>query len=118
MNNNTYLPRIIDSIIADRLSWKGAVCIEGPKWCGKTRSCLEQAKSTFLVGSPEGNYANRKLAELSPLLALQGETPHLIDEWQEVPSIWDAVRMEVDSRFKNGPGKSPHFIVVQAVLQN
>ncbi len=102
MNNNTYLPRIIDSIIADRLSWKGAVCIEGPKWCGKTRSCLEQAKSTFLVGSPEGNYANRKLAELSPLLALQGETPHLIDEWQEVPSIWDAVRMEVDSRFKNG----------------
>lgn len=102
MNGNAYLPRVIDSIIADRLSWKGAVCVEGPKWCGKTRSCIEQAKSTFLVGDPEGNYANRNLAELSPLLALQGETPHLIDEWQEVPSLWDAVRMEVDRRAENG----------------
>ena len=102
MKGNAYLPRIIDSIIADRLSWKGAVCVEGPKWCGKTRSCLEQAKSVFLAGDPEGNYANRNLAGLSPLLALQGETPHLIDEWQEVPALWDAVRMEVDRRSENG----------------
>ncbi len=96
------MPRIIDPIITDRLSWKGAVCVEGPKWCGKTRSCEEQAKSTFLVGNPEGNYANRNLAELSPSLALKGETPHLIDEWQEVPPLWDAVRMEVDKRSENG----------------
>lgn len=102
MTDNKYLPRIIDSMIADRLSWKGAVCVEGAKWCGKTRSCLEQARSTFLVGNPEGNYANRNLAELNPLLALQGDTPHLIDEWQEVPSLWDAVRMEVDKRSENG----------------
>lgn len=96
--NADYLPRLIDSQIKDRLGWKGAVCVEGPKWCGKTWSCLEVAKSSFMVGSPEGNFSNRRLAEENPLLALDGEVPHLVDEWQEVPGIWDAVRMEVDKR--------------------
>ena len=104
--NANYLPRLIDSQIQDRLSWKGAVCVEGPKWCGKTWACQEQAKSVFLVSSPAGNFSNRMLAEMDPMLALEGESPHLIDEWQEVPSIWDAVRMEVDKR-----GGYGHFLL-------
>lgn len=104
--NKDYLPRLIDVQIAERLKWKGAVCVEGPKWCGKTWSCLEQAKSSFLVGSAEKNFRNRTLAEANPLTALQGERPHLIDEWQEVPAIWDAVRMEVDRLGGHG-----HFLL-------
>lgn len=97
-----YMPRLIDDQLKDRLGWKGAVCVEGPKWCGKTWSCQEQAESAFMVGSPAGNFSNRMLAMENPVLALEGETPHLIDEWQEVPGLWDAVRMEVDSRGKPG----------------
>ena len=100
--HESYMPRLIDDQLKDRLGWKGAVCVEGPKWCGKTWSCQEQAESAFMVGSPAGNFSNRMLAMENPLLALEGEAPHLIDEWQEVPGIWDAVRMEVDSRGKPG----------------
>ena len=100
--NKNYLPRLIDSQLKDRLSWKGAVCVEGPKWCGKTWSCQEQAQSSFPVGSPAGNFSNRLLAKENPKLALEGKTPHLIDEWQEAPGIWDAVRMEVDARGEYG----------------
>lgn len=100
--NKNYMPRLIDAQLKDRLGWKGAVCVEGPKWCGKTWSCQEQAQSSFLVGSPAGNFSNRMLARENPMLALEGETPHLIDEWQEAPGIWDAVRMEVDARGEYG----------------
>ena len=100
--NKNYMPRLIDAQLKDRLSWKGAVCVEGPKWCGKTWSCQEQAQSSFLVGSPAGNFSNRLLAKENPMLALEGKTPHLIDEWQEAPGIWDAVRMEVDARGEYG----------------
>ncbi len=100
--NKNYLPRLIDSQLKDRLGWKGAVCVEGPKWCGKTWSCQEQAQSSFPVGSPAGNFSNRMLARENPMLALEGKTPHLIDEWQEAPGIWDAVRMEVDARGEYG----------------
>ena len=96
------MPRLIDAQLKDRLSWKGAVCVEGPKWCGKTWSCQEQAQSSFPVGSPAGNFSNRLLAKENPMLALEGKTPHLIDEWQEAPGIWDAVRMEVDARGEYG----------------
>lgn len=104
--NKNYLPRTIDAAIEECLGWRGAVCIEGPKWCGKTWTCRQQAASEFLVGAPDDNYLNRRLCESNPLLALSGEVPHLIDEWQEVPGIWDAVRMEVDRR-----GGFGHFLL-------
>ena len=92
----SYKPRVIDNSVKRHLSVFGAVCIEGPKWCGKTWTSAHHSNSEFLVGDPSGNFQNRALAELSPALALEGEAPRLIDEWQEVPSLWDAVRYEVD----------------------
>jgi len=97
-----YIPRIIDKRIKEYLKIFGAVCIEGPKWCGKTWSASFHSKSEFLVGDPEGNFQNRQLARLSPSSILEGELPRLIDEWQEVPSIWDAVRSKVDQTNKKG----------------
>ncbi len=97
-----YKNRIIDSVVDTYLSVSGAVCIEGPKWCGKTWTSSHHANSEFLVGDPTNNFSNRQLAELNPSLILQGETPRMIDEWQEVPSIWDATRAEVDHRQKKG----------------
>lgn len=102
MKNNKYKPRLIDSKIDEYLSAFGAVCIEGAKWCGKTWTSAFHANSQILIGSPENNFQNRKLAELSPTLVLEGETPRLIDEWQEVPPLWDAVRYEVDKRAEKG----------------
>lgn len=97
-----YKKRIIDSVVDTYLSVSGAVCIEGPKWSGKTWTSSHHANSEFLVGDPTNNFSNRQLAELNPSLILQGETPRMIDEWQEVPSIWDATRAEVDHRQKKG----------------
>ncbi len=91
MKEKEYLPRIIDAKIEEYLAVFGAVCIEGPKWCGKTWTSSHHSKSEIFIGDPAGNFQNRKLAELSPALVLNGEKPRLIDEWQEVPSIWDAV---------------------------
>lgn len=102
MQIDNYIPRIIDSRIEDYLKIFGAVCIEGPKWCGKTWTASFHSKSEFLVGDPEGNFQNRQLARLSPGLILEGELPRLIDEWQEVPSIWDAVRSKVDQTGEKG----------------
>ena len=92
----SYKPRVIDDAVRRHLSVFGAICIEGPKWCGKTWTSAHHCNSEFLVGDPSGNFQNRALAELSPALVLEGESPRLIDEWQEAPSLWDAVRYEVD----------------------
>ncbi len=97
-----YRRRIIDKSIETYLQVSGAVCIEGPKWCGKTWTSAFHSKSEFLVGDPANNFSNRQLAELDPSMILQGDTPRLIDEWQEVPSIWDATRAEVDRRHEKG----------------
>lgn len=97
-----YKPRIIDKTVAKYLSTFGAVCIEGPKWCGKTWTSSHHSNSEFLIGNPANNFQNRKLAEMSPSLVLEGETPRLLDEWQEVPPIWDAVRYTVDRRAEKG----------------
>ena len=97
-----YKPRIADEILKDKLEAKGAVIIEGPKWCGKTWTSAYHSKSEFMVGDPQNNFSNRKLAEIDPVSILKGDTPRLIDEWQEVPSIWDAVRAEIDRRNKKG----------------
>lgn len=96
MDRTKYRPRIIDKAIEDYLNLFGALCIEGPKWCGKTWTSSYHSKSEIYLGDPSGGFQNRKLAELSPGLVLQGETPRLIDEWQEVPPLWDAVRFYVD----------------------
>ncbi|HEY5466925.1 MAG TPA: DUF4143 domain-containing protein [Clostridia bacterium] len=97
-----YRPRLIDTELAKHLASFGAVCLEGPKWCGKTWTSLNQANSVVYIGNPENNFQNRALAELSPDLVLEGESPRLVDEWQQVPSIWDAVRFAVDQRPDKG----------------
>lgn len=102
MNKNDYKPRLIDRIIDEYLETFGAICIEGPKWCGKTWTSSYHSNSEMMLGNPEGNFQNRQLAEMSPSLVLEGETPRLIDEWQEVPQLWDAVRYKVDQDAKKG----------------
>jgi len=102
MDLQNYLPRIIDAKIEEYLKTFGAVCVEGPKWCGKTWTSLFHSNSRIFIGDPAGNFQNRKLAEMSPSLILEGEKPRLIDEWQEVPPIWDAVRYQVDQSAQKG----------------
>lgn len=101
-NKKLYKRRLIDETIENYLNVCGAVCIEGPKWCGKTWTSAFHSKSEFFVGDPTNNFSNRQLAELNPTLVLQGDTPRMIDEWQEVPPIWDAVRYIVDQRAEKG----------------
>ena len=102
MKNLAYKPRIIDQQINDYLTVMGAVVIEGPKWCGKTWTSSQHSNSEFMVGSADGNFQNKRLAEMSPETVLLGETPRMLDEWQEVPLLWDAVRAEVDRRNAKG----------------
>ena len=102
IDKEKYIPRIIDAAVERYLATLGAVCIEGPKWCGKTWTSSFHSNSEFLVGNPDNNFQNRALAEMSPALVLEGETPRLIDEWQEVPPLWDAVRYTVDQRGRKG----------------
>ena len=105
-NKKKYKNRIIDSQVERYLKNFGAICIEGPKWCGKTWTSSFHSKSEFLIGDPSNSFQNRQLAQVSPSIVLEGETPRLLDEWQEVPSIWDAVRYTVDQR-----GKKSQYIL-------
>ena len=102
MENSRYKPRIADDIVRKYLQTAGAVCIEGAKWCGKTWTSAYHCASSIYIGSPANGFQNRRLAEMSPELVLQGDVPRLIDEWQEVPPLWDAVRYEVDQRGEKG----------------
>ncbi len=102
MDKKSYRPRIIDNKVRQYLSAFGAVCIEGPKWCGKTWTSSMHSNSQIFIGDPAGNFQNRQLAEMNPSLVLEGDIPRLIDEWQEVPPIWDAVRYHVDQKDKKG----------------
>jgi len=102
MDKGKYRPRLIDRQIQRHMSAFGAVCIQGPKWCGKTWTSSFHSSSEIFMGDPAGNFQNRKLAELNPSMILDGAIPRLIDEWQEVPSIWDAVRYRVDQNPKKG----------------
>lgn len=101
-DKSRYKPRVIDALVTKYLKTFGAICIEGPKWCGKTWTSSFHCNSEFLIGNPDNNFQNRTLAELQPSLVLEGETPRLLDEWQEVPPIWDAVRYTVDQRGQKG----------------
>ena len=97
-----YLPRIVDAQIERALQAFGAVCVEGPKWCGKTWASLAHASSVYYVGDPARGFQNRDLAQLDPSFVLAGDEPRLVDEWQEVPALWDAVRFEVDKAGRRG----------------
>ncbi len=102
MKDDKYKARIIDNKIKQYLETFGAVCIEGPKWCGKTWTSSHHCNSEIFIGDPAGNFQNRNLAEINPSLVLEGKSPRLIDEWQEVPTIWDAVRYKVDQTSEKG----------------
>lgn len=113
MERKDYRPRLIDNIIDSYLEAFGAVCVEGPKWCGKTWTSSYHCKSEIMLGNPDGNFQNRQLAQMSPSLVLEGETPRLIDEWQEVPQLWDAVRYKVDQS-----GNKGQFILTGSATPN
>ena len=97
-----YKARVVDEILKKRLSGKGAVLIEGPKWCGKTTTAEQIAGSILYMADPEKENQNLTMAEISPKRLLAGQTPRLIDEWQIAPKLWDAVRFEVDHRDEFG----------------
>lgn len=93
-----YLARIADSELKERLSYMGAVLIEGPKWCGKTTTAEQQAKSVLKLQNPDMRDAYLISAGIKPSNLLQGAIPRLIDEWQDAPQLWDAVRNLIDER--------------------
>lgn len=101
-NITGYRPRIADKILDRKLKGKGAVLIEGAKWCGKTTTAEQRAKSVLYMTEPGKIQQNIQLATLNPGLLLQGENPRLIDEWQIAPQLWDAIRFEADHRHELG----------------
>ena len=98
----TYLKRIADKLLDERLKTSGAVLIEGPKWCGKTTTAEQISKSILYMAQPEEKSQNLVLADINPSLLLVGENPRLIDEWQIAPKLWDAIRFEIDHRDEEG----------------
>lgn len=93
-----YKPRIADKLLARKMAGKGAVLIEGPKWCGKTTTAKQQAKSMLNLGDSNVLRQSLQMMDLSPITLLEGDTPRLIDEWQTIPPLWDTIRSEVDRR--------------------
>ena len=91
-----YRHRICDELLSRKLAGVGAVLLEGPKWCGKTTTCEQIAKSVLYMGDPETRDKNMQIAALDIGSLLVGEHPRLIDEWQDVPKFWDAIRYRVD----------------------
>ena len=97
-----YRKRIADDVLQKKLRSKGAVLIEGPKWCGKTTTAEQAAKSILYMDEPSSIKQNLARADLDPESLLDGEVPRLIDEWQLAPKLWDAVRFSVDHKRKFG----------------
>ena len=106
-----YLPRIADAKLALALEAMGAVLIEGPKWCGKTSTAENVAKSVLYMQDPDTFDENMLKAKTKPSLLLEGKTPRLLDEWQVAPVLWNAVRFAVDKRQKTG-----QFIMTGSVV--
>lgn len=111
-----YLPRIADELLEKRLSYAGAVLIRSAKWCGKTRTAEQQAKSALYLQDPDTRASNLELAETKPSILLRGDKPRLIDEWQDAPQLWDAARFAINRAYGHGhyiftgsatPGKRP-----------
>ena len=97
-----YKNRVIDRLLADKLEAMGAVLIEGPKYCGKTTTGEQQARSVLYMADPEIKDRNLTMASTNIKRLLAGDTPRLIDEWQIAPKLWDAIRFEVDHRGEDG----------------
>lgn len=97
-----YYNRLCDDLLLRKLRSSGAVLIEGPKWCGKTSTGFQHAKSVIYLQDPDKHKSYIEMADTKPSLLLQGDTPHLIDEWQTIPVLWDAVRYAVDQRGRMG----------------
>ena len=95
---SAYKSRIADEILKIKLQSKGAVLVQGTKWCGKTTTSEQLARSSLYMSDPITKQQNLMVAEIDPQKLLEGETPRLIDEWQLAPNLWDAVRFEVDHR--------------------
>lgn len=93
----TYRKRIADDLLAEKLSYMGAVLVQGAKWCGKTTTARQAARSEVLLDDTPKGRANRLLAQNRPDRLLKGANPRLVDEWQMEPSLWDAVRSAVDN---------------------
>lgn len=91
-----YKKRIVDLILQNRIEAKYAVLIRGAKWCSKTTTTVRKAASVLKMDNSETKEQNLDMARLSPLRLFKGDVPRLIDEWQLAPSLWDAVRYEVD----------------------
>ena len=98
-----YRPRLVDARIERAMALMGAVVIEGPKWCGKTWTGLHHAQAVVALQDPAGHYRNRRIAESDPALLFDQPRPLLLDEWQDAPALWDAVRLEIDRI--PGPGR-------------
>ena len=101
-----YRHRIVDEILLDRVGSAGAVVLEGPKWCGKTTTCEQIAKSCIYLTDPDRREQYLQIAQTEISTLLAGDSPRLIDEWQDIPQIWDAVRHTVDRS-----GGERHFIL-------
>ena len=97
-----YKKRIADRILNRKLRAKGAVLVEGAKWCGKTTTAEQIAGSVLYMQDPASEKQNLEMAEINPGRLLKGTAPRLIDEWQMAPKLWDAVRFEVDQRDEFG----------------
>ena len=106
-----YLGRIADKVLDTALESSGAVLIEGPKWCGKTRTAEKKAASALYMQDPDHTDSYLKAAGIKPSLLLEGDAPRLIDEWQMAPVLWDAVRFAVDKR-----GESGQFILTGSAV--
>ena len=94
---NNYRMRVADALLAEKLSYMGAVLVQGPKWCGKTTTSRQAVRSEVSLEDSVKGENNRLLAQTRPDKLLKGATPRLIDEWQEGPLLWDAVRSAVDN---------------------
>ena len=102
IRNMEYKHRIADQMLAKKLASKGAILIEGPKWCGKTTTAEQQANSILYMDNPVSLETNLQMAEIDASVLLDGDTPRLIDEWQLAPKLWDTIRFEVDHRHEVG----------------
>ncbi|MCI6584395.1 MAG: DUF4143 domain-containing protein [Mobiluncus porci] len=98
----TYLPRVADDELSFRLETFGAVLIEGPKWCGKTTTAQQHSKSALYLQDPDMREEYLQTADVKPSLLLAGKQPRLLDEWQDAPVLWDAVRTSVDREKREG----------------
>ena len=97
-----YKPRIADALLARKLAGKGAVLIQGAKWCGKTTTAEQFAASTLYMANQDELAQNLEMARLNPSKLLEGAKPRLIDEWQVAPALWDTVRFAVDHQRDKG----------------